>query len=339
MNSNRKIAYVGFAFLHHKNTRAGYNRIKHYIHYDYVFDCQKYFDVYFKDYKNQILVFLMKVSSKLFRAKIFPWYIIKIWWKGLFRDDIVFHFIYAESLYLPFPKYTGKNKVVCTVHQPLNILKEWGQIDKLKEVDSIILVGNSEIEKIKEITGRDNVIYIPHGISTDFYHPIVSVKKEHMVLTVGDWLRDFTFANKVYKRLLETDMDLRIVVVSREKNREYLDNHPRLSFLSGISDEELRDLYLKSSILFLPLIRYTANNSLLEASACGCNIVISSDFPDNSYIPSEYLHLVSMDVDKVTDIIKNSYSSDYNEKLAKYIEDNFSWNVIGKRTEEYLRSL
>lgn len=334
-----KIAYVGFAFLHHKNTKAGYQRIKEYVDYDYVFDCQTYFDRYFKEIKNPILIFLSKVSAKLFNAKLFPWYILKIWWKALFRDDIIFHFVYSENLFLPFPRYIGKNKAVCTVHQPLEVLEKWNMLNQLKKADFIILVGESELEKFKTVTGKDNVVYIPHGISTDFYHPIETIRKEHLLLTVGDWLRDFEFANKVYHKLLDLDEELQVVVVSREKNRKVLDSHPRLKFLCGISDEELRELYLKSSILFLPLIRYTANNSLLEAGACGCNIVISSDYPDNSYIPSQYIKLVSMDVDKTVSLLKDSFSTQYNMDLSNFVEDNYSWNVIGRKTEMYLKSL
>lgn len=339
MDKEKKIAYVGFAFPHHKYTKAGYQRIKEYIKYDYVFDCQKYFDRYFLELKHPISIFVSKVMFKLFGAKLFPWYIIKIWWKGLFRDDIVFHFVYSESLFLPFPRYIGRNKAVCTVHQPLDVLEKWNMINSLKKADSVILVGETEIKKFRNITGKNNVIYIPHGISTDFYHPINSVQKEHMLLTVGDWLRDFEFANRVYKKLLENDSTLQIVVVSREKNRRFLDEHPRLKFLCGISDEELRELYLKSSVLYLPLIRYTANNSLLEAGACGCNIIISSDYPDNSYIPYEYIKLVGMNVDQTVSTITNNFAMEYNKKLAKFIEDNYSWNVIGKKTESFLRSL
>lgn len=334
----KKIAYVGFAFLHHKNTKAGYQRIKEYVKYDYIFDCQKYFDRYFKEEKNPVSIFVAKVMSKIFGVKLFPWFILKIWWKGLFRRDIVFHFVYSESLFLPFPRYIGRNKAVCTVHQPLEVLEKWNMVKPLCKADSIILVGEAELEKFNSVIGKNNVVYIPHGISTDFYHPLDTVKKKRLLLTVGDWLRDFVFANKVYQKLLDMDPVLQIVVVSREKNRHYLTANPRLKFLCGISDEDLRNLYLESSVLFLPLLRYTANNSLLEAGACGCNIIISSDHPDNSYIPSQYVKLVKMDVDKTVSMIMNNHAMTYNMGLVKYIEDNYSWDVIGKKTESFLRS-
>ena len=77
----------------------------------------------------------------------------------------------------------------------------------------------------------------------------------------------------------------------------------------------------------------------MEAGACGCNIIISSDYPDNSYIPYEYIKLVGMNVDQTVSTITNNFAMEYNKKLAKFIEDNYSWNVIGKKTESFLRSL
>ena len=41
---NKKLVYIGFAFSHHKGTHAGYHQIREYLNYDYVVDCQAYFD-------------------------------------------------------------------------------------------------------------------------------------------------------------------------------------------------------------------------------------------------------------------------------------------------------
>lgn len=339
MKDNKKLVYVGFAFPHHKGLHCGYHQIKESVNYDYIIEPQSYFDKMLRPASSKISQFVRNQKYKIFGASFFPWYVIRCWLLGLFNKNLTFHFIYSESMFLPFHRFVGsKNKAVITVHQPLEILDEWKLSKSLKNADEVILVGNAELNLFKARTGRNNVTYIPHGITTDFYHPIENIKKEKIILTVGDWLRDYEFANKVYHRLLATDPDVRIIVVTLPKNKQYIDvESDRFEFRSGITDEELRDLYLKSSILFLPLIRYTANNSLLEAGACGCNIVISSDYPDNSYIPEKYLKIVGMNVDDTVNTLLSSFVYNYNHDLAKFVYENYSWAKIGELTEKLLK--
>ena len=101
----------------------------------------------------------------------------------------------------------------------------------------------------------------------------------------------------------------------------------------------LRLEYLKCSVLFLPLKRYTANNSLLEASSTGCNIVISSNYPDNSYIPDKYVTLTKMDVTCTTNTILKSHNYDYNEALSEFIKIHYGWELIASKTYETLQNV
>jgi len=208
---------------------------------------------------------------------------------------------------------------------------------KLKKIDEIVLVGKSELDSFKAITGKDNVVFIPHGIRTDFYCPDPEVKKERMLLTVGNWLRDYEFAKNVYQRLLSEDKNLKIVVVAMPKMVECLKGISGLRCQSGISDEELRDLYRCCSVLFLPLKRFTANNSLLEASACGCKIVIASDFQENSYIPADYLTLCSMEFNDALSSIHRAIQSVTNHNLIEFIKKNYSWEIVGSMIEQRYR--
>lgn len=341
---DRKLVYVGFAFLHHKGTHAGYHQILNYLNYDYVIDCQKYFENAQHPWDKLSLIrkFKRKVFLRLFGIHVIPWYIFQILWLGITHNNLVFHFIYGENLFFPWMKKIIRkgNVIVCTFHQPYDFfLNDGNRKQMVLKSDRIILVGETEIEKFKSLTRKDNVVYIPHGICTDFYSIDENIKKEHCVLTVGSWLRDYEFANKVYQELIKKDSTFQIHIVSNPKNKELITLSDRITFMSGITDNQLREEYLKSSILFLPLTRYTANNSLLEASATGCNIIIASDYPDNSYIPEKYLSIVKMNVDAVVNTIEERLSSDFNESLSLYIEEEYSWPVIADKTEKYLRKL
>ena len=337
----RKIVYIGFTFEHHKGTHAGYQQIKNYLKYDYIIDCQKFQD---KGHKpvSEISWFAKKkriLYNRLFHIPALPWYIIKVIILGLFYNDLTFHFIYGENLYFKFIRRIVRkgNIIVCTYHQPLEWFKsEKRELARLKSVDRIILVGNTEIEDFKKIVGHKNVFYIPHGICSDFYRPDKTIKKNHMLLTVGNWLRDYDFANDVYQELLKMDAQLEINVVCNENLQKKIIPSDRIHLLNGISDEQLKELYCKCSILFLPLIRYTANNSLLEAGATGCNILISSDYPDNSYISVDYINLIPMKLNDTVLKVKNIINRNYNENLSRFVHDNYSWSVVALHTKDIL---
>lgn len=336
---NKKLVYVGFGFPHHLGTHAGYHQIKDYGLYDYFIDCQNYLEkCHFP--KNIFQRVKRKVCSIILGVPAIPWYLFKIVFLGLFNDNLVFHFIYGENTFFDIKRFIRKgNKVVCTLHQPLDFFENEPCLSKkIKKADALILVGETEKENFEKFFGVP-VVYIPHGICADFYKPEKNIKKQHILLTVGNWLRDYEFADKVYSKLFELDKDLEIHVVSNANNKSFLTNNDRLFFHTGISDEDLKELYCKSEALFLPLIRYTANNSLLEAGATGCNIVISSNYCDNSYLPDTFLNLVEMNVEVcVTKIIK-SMNKDYNYDLSKYVSDRYSWQIISDNVRTFLTKI
>lgn len=341
---NKKLVYIGFAFPHHKGTHAGYHQIREYLDYDYAVDCQSYFEKSQYEYSKLSLFrrIYRKTLGRVFGINNIPWYLFRLIWLGVRYNNLVFHYIYGENIFFPWIKKFMRrgNLVVCTFHQPCSFFQthdRWKS--RIKKSDYIILVGNTELDDFKKMTGKDNVVYIPHGISTDFYKVDANVKKEKTILTVGNWLRDYEFADKVYRRLLDKHPDINIHIVTLPQNKVFISESERVEFMSGITDEELRKEYLQSSVLFLPLKRYTANNSLLEAASMGCNIVIASNYPDNSYIPERYVTIVNMVLDDVVYAIESSMKSAYNKALSVYIDNQYSWRVISLKTKCFLLSL
>lgn len=341
---NKKLVYIGFAFPHHKGTHAGYHQIREYLDYDYAVDCQSYFEKSQYEYSKLSLFrrIYRKTLGRVFGINNIPWYLFRLIWLGVRYNNLVFHYIYGENIFFPWIKKFMRrgNLVVCTFHQPCSFFQthdRWKS--RIKKSDYIILVGNTELDDFKKMTGKDNVVYIPHGISTDFYKVDANVKKEKTILTVGNWLRDYEFADKVYRRLLDKHPDINIHIVTLPQNKVFISESERVEFMSGITDEELRKEYLQSSVLFLPLKRYTANNSLLEAASMGCNIVIASNYPDNSYIPERYVTIVNMVLDDVVYAIELSMKSAYNKALSVYIDNQYSWRVISLKTKCFLLSL
>lgn len=338
-----KLVYVGFAFPHHLGTSGGYHHIKEFLRYDYIVDCQTIFTQ--RELTSNALWarILRRINGVLFCGKPYiPWYLLKILWLSLFHKKIVFHVIYGENLIdKRFWNCVGKHEVVCTLHQPFS----WFEKNKvwysyLKRINKVILVAPDDIHSFEKLTGKNNVTYIPHGICSNFYclPKGGQVTKDGSILMVGNWLRNFKFANLVFNQILKINPSQIINIVCNEKSWINFKDE-RIHCYAHLTDEELRNLYWKSSVMFLPLIRFTANNALLEASSCGCNIVIASTQIENSYVPNSLLNILPLDVEVCVKFLQSAVKGKtFNNNLSQYVISLYSWNEIAETTDKYLRS-
>lgn len=338
----KKIIYIGFAFEHHKGTHGGYHHLANYINYDYIVDCQK--EIRF--FSNKNLNFFMRCIRKiifLLLGNKCPFAMLKCLFISLCNKEAVFHIIYGENIFLPlFFKLKRKNhKVIYTIHQPF----EWFENSKqgtniLTMPDKIIILSTNEISKFQKIAGKEKIIYIPHGIYTDYYHPDSQTTKNGSILLVGNWLRDFNLALSVFKEIKKHNPNQIINIVGQPQRKAFFKD--LTNYYSGISDEELLKLYQQSSILYLPLVRFTANNALLEAASTGCNIIIATNnITDNTYIPSTELTIINRElqnnVNTITSILKQPQKT--NEKLRDYIIKNYDWKQVSKQIKELYHTI
>lgn len=339
MEAKLKTIYIGFAFEHHKNTQAGYHHIKDYLKYDKIINCQKEFDFVTKKSRENICFRCIYFLYRKLLGRGCPLTILYCIFISLFNKNIIFHFIYGENTYKWLHRFKGKtNKIICTFHQPADIFMlhpEW--IRDLKHLDGIILMSSKDIEIFEKWSMKKNIKYIPHGINTDFYSPEESIKKTNDILMVGNWLRNFEFANNVFSELLQLDDSLIITIVTNFTNFKNFNENKRVKLLSSISDETLRDLYRTSRIVFLPLNLYTANNAILEAASTNCYIIIATNQIDNSYFNKEQITLLPMDKEIVIYYLKNKENPKVT--LREYVIQNFSWQHIALETKKFFNNL
>lgn len=338
----RKLVYIGFAYKHHNGTHAGYQHIKDILQYDHLIECQKEFEFLFFDVKEASLfkrlfrrlyavTFGDGCPFAMFRALLYSW---------IHPEDVCFHIIYGDNIYAKFfYKLRRKNhKVVATVHQPFdNYMRSQKMKNKLLWPDEVIILSNNELSEFNEFVGKDNVSYIPHGICTNFYKPLSKKKSDtKSVLMVGNWLRDFDLAEKVFQKLHTEYPEIRIDMVGSKANEKRFANI--VDYHHGISDDELLHLYQNCSLVYLPLSRFTANNALLEAAATGCKLIIATDnVEDNTYIPMDKVVMTKRTVDDSVNAIQQNLQEDKpNQSLRQFIVDRFSWSVIGENVKTLL---
>lgn len=336
-----KLVYIGFTFRHHRNTQAGYQHIKDYLPYDYVFNTDWEFDLLF--YKQTVwykkcLSFFIKHTL----GRGCPLTVIKCILLSLVHRNIIFHFIYAEGNYKWLHHFLGKtNKVVCSFHQPANVLHDaYGWRKDLPHINKVILLSENDISQFEDWTHKRNVEFIPHGINTEFYAPASNVPKMRNILMVGNWLRDFEFANDVFSDMLDSDEQLTVTIVADERNFSFFIPHSRLVLKTCITDQELRLLYQQSYIVFLPLSSYTANNAIMEAVATGCQIVIATNRADTSYFGVDRIDILPLDKDMCIAYLFDRLNTVYPQLRVKanrkFVEEQYSWPRIADETYKYL---
>jgi glycosyltransferase involved in cell wall biosynthesis len=184
-------------------------------------------------------------------------------------------------------RWLGDVRVVATTHLPTSWWRAFGDPAPLAHLDALITV-SSEQRDFFELYLPGRVSYIPHGIDTEFFAPEPERRPapgERRCLCVGELYRDLQVLAEVIERMMRSDAMLRFDLVypahGRGRNRQTLmriARQSRVHWHSGLSDEQLRELYRRADLLVLPLIDCTANNAILEAMACGVPI-LTTDLP------------------------------------------------------------
>ena len=157
---------------------------------------------------------------------------------------------------------------------------------------------------------------------------------------VGNWMRDFKFANEVFSRILSENAGINITVVTLDTNFKFFRSHPRLRLVFGVSDEELRDLYQSAGVLFLPLKSFVANNAVLEMAACDGLIYVAS----NQTPPEDYSALIThtrLEVDTAVRTLKGLTASGARgtgRSGRADVVEKYSWETVGRLTSTVLLS-
>lgn len=198
------------------------------------------------------------------------------------------HYLNAERdirYNLKFKKNYPHTKFVATFHKPPSVLQERITNTKyLKKLDGVICVGKNQVEFIKNWLGIEQVVYIPHGVDTEFFSPDTAVEQEHAILFVGQNSRDFDLLNWAIPKFEAFDKSLKIKVVGIPSALHKVNDAANVLKLTGVGDEDLKRLYQTSKVLFLPLKDGTACNSILEAMACGLPVVTNSVGGNEAYL-------------------------------------------------------
>jgi glycosyltransferase involved in cell wall biosynthesis len=240
-------------------------------------------------------------------------------------------------------KIKRNHKFVATFHKPPEVLHKTFKSTNFKKLDGAIAVGKNQVDFLKNWLNNDNVKYIPHGIDTDFFVPNLEIKQSNTLLFVGQHLRDFEAFNHVIPLVKKTIPDLKVNVVLRKDFAKYIKPNSCITIYSGINDLELRTLYQKASLLFLPLLNSTACNSILEAMACGVPIISTDVGGNRGYVKDDFGVLTTLNdfktiVNATREILLDNELNIKMSNQAVVHSKKYDWKILASEVETFYNS-
>jgi glycosyltransferase involved in cell wall biosynthesis len=316
---------------------------------------------------NRPVTFVIRILRKIGSVQS-PWYKARN-----FRAEIrairkcraghsILHILYGENNLGLFSSalIKGKVKVVVTVHQPSDWwCRQVRLIERMFDsVDALIVLSGAEQKAFSQLTSAP-VHFVPHGIDTDFFTPAShdSIDKKLQrakprCLFVGQWLRDFITLHRVIEALsageFRAEFDL---VIPRHPGMdskvlsliEKIEKSPNTTSHRNLDDISLRALYQNANFLVLPLEESTANNSILEALACGLPVITTATSGVGDYVDTDCAR-DAKDASGIVAAIEELHTdSDLQSRMSEYARrkaiSEFSWNCVAEQVATIYRDL
>ncbi len=330
------IRYVVFRYAHH-SPHSGYSRLAEYG---------------INEYPASIIKISEPLPKWLIRDKIY-WYLAKgtpgynrksmraeliVARRILQEKGSIFHFLYGETTY----HYTGSlnnhnnNRIVATFHlPPVGIKKSWLIEKPLQQLSAVVCVGTSQMDYLGKIVGYDKVFFAPLGLDLEYYTPPIDFdsRDPDLCLMVGENYRDFPALRGVIELVTYLRPKTHFVLVLRPESFELIGQHPNVTILSNVPEDDLRELYRKASLLVMPLKDATANNALLEAMGCGLQIVVKDVGSTRDYVNESCAALLPINDAKkmaecVVDLLDARRDLEKMSEAAVVQAGHFSWPKV-----------
>ena len=243
-------------------------------------------------------------------------------------------------------------KFIITFHQPVSYLKNliWDQ-RYLKHFDVVHLMAPDQKSFFQGLDD-EKFIALPHGLAPShieskgiqilvgdeqntFEQLRKNVRNKKIILTVGNWLRDYEMLKKVARRLKDESAFV-FIVISKGLILDLEGLNNVVLFNNGVSDAFLNNVYSIADLMFLPLHDSAANNAVLESIGRGLQI-LSTDLESIRFYTNNQALYAKHDEELFTNQIKSYFLSLNDAELSitsnnlKLFAKSLSWENISQR--------
>lgn len=280
------------------------------------------------------------------------------------------HILYGED-YFRFSTSLFRNiPVVVSFHQPPESLEREvlhgsfrGRVasmthylsrSRFRGLSAAIVMEEGQKEVLKMVMPEDKIHVLSLGTNLEYltsqlnkYSELINPDSK-VILTVGNWLRDWNFYFNFLGHCRVNYPDWKFILVNKKLSPSHkllAKQNTNVTYVEEISDDELFKLYITSKVLFLPLLSATGNNSLIEGIALGCPVVMSNVVDKKTFANGDFISFYNkhdmndagralngfMEKDKQSFMEIRSHSINFSKQ--------FDWENIANKTLEIYRSV
>jgi glycosyltransferase involved in cell wall biosynthesis len=335
-----QVTLVSFTFAHH-GRYSSYHRLLHYS--------KAYRRV---DLTPPLQGKLPWAVQRRLDARWRRWNEWRLWFLFKRHERQCVHYLYPENSLFRGNAWKRDHRLVLTCHQPGEVIRQ--MVDKpdgtalihgLSVAERVVLLSSNFAADYRPLCKPDALCVIPHGVDIHHFSPPQKPSPNPLIITVGNWLRDFDFWADIAIRLGTELPTCNFAVVALPM---FLGTAParveaclgaRVRFLKDLTDNQLKNLYQEASLLFLPLRDAGANNALLESMACGLPTVVTDLAAAREYAGECALYFKPGDSAQCLCQLRRllqepTLRQELGAQSRRRAEQLFAWEIIANRYRE-----
>ena len=220
----------------------------------------------------------------------------------------------------------------------------------LKDISGVILLSKNQSKYFKTFENKKiPLAVIPHGIAINklrnFINKTISNRSlpnglSINFLHVGSYGRDFEALDLFAKFVSERGHSVTVVAPEKINTQlKYIQNDLKLS---GLTQTELINNYMKNDFLVMFCYSSVANNAILEAMCFGLPVIMVSPDFSPEYLVDDSLYFRNADFEiiysKTIELANNHNFYKHRVDLTLQLADSLNWNRIAPKIIEFLYS-